>query len=226
MAFYLELTSESTLYEENTPSNFRVKLNQPIDLDGNWEVSLNEIYFPKTTLKHLWAYHKRGRKYTRYPVTGGYYFSSIEELMPQLSKLIPGVNVRYIKPFRKISFTIPRNEKLSFSTELAKILGFKPHHFYSGLVVSEDVVNVENIKPIIFQSSLIYPISFGDTTLPALRTIYQNGGHIEFSPKYLPVIDSTLEELSFKFTDKDNQLVNCVPGEVYLSLHFKKCSQV
>lgn len=50
--FYLTLPSNSShvYYPDNTPSNFKTKLLDVIDLDGDWEVGLYEIIFPRKWL--------------------------------------------------------------------------------------------------------------------------------------------------------------------------------
>ena len=40
---YLYLTSDNTIYQENGPSNFTVRFNSPIILQGQWEVGLVDI---------------------------------------------------------------------------------------------------------------------------------------------------------------------------------------
>ena len=40
---YLFLTSDNTIYRDNRPSNFAVRLNSPLILRGEWEVGLLDI---------------------------------------------------------------------------------------------------------------------------------------------------------------------------------------
>ena len=55
--FYLTLPSNASLdvFPDNKTTEYRVKLPQPIDLDGNWEVGLYSISYPNTwyTLRNL-----------------------------------------------------------------------------------------------------------------------------------------------------------------------------
>ena len=48
--FYLTLPSNSSMsyFPNNTVANFRVKLAETIDLPGQWEVALVELYYPHT----------------------------------------------------------------------------------------------------------------------------------------------------------------------------------
>ena len=50
--FYLTLSSKSSVFKANTPSEFTIVLRPEIQLTGNWSVGLVEIVLPKeTTLK-------------------------------------------------------------------------------------------------------------------------------------------------------------------------------
>ena len=50
MSFYLYLPSNSSMgyYPENTLAHFKTKLHNTIELEGDWEIGLSEIHFPKT----------------------------------------------------------------------------------------------------------------------------------------------------------------------------------
>jgi hypothetical protein len=55
--FYLTLPSNASLgvFPDNKTTEYRVKLPQPIALDGNWEVGLYSIFYPNTwyTLRNI-----------------------------------------------------------------------------------------------------------------------------------------------------------------------------
>jgi hypothetical protein len=55
--FYLTVPSNASLgvFPDNKTTKYLVKLPQPIDLDGNWEVVLYSISYPNTwyTLRNL-----------------------------------------------------------------------------------------------------------------------------------------------------------------------------
>ena len=48
--FYLTLPSNASLdvFPDNKTTEYRVKLPQPVELDGNWEVGLYSIFYPRT----------------------------------------------------------------------------------------------------------------------------------------------------------------------------------
>jgi hypothetical protein len=55
--FPLTLPSNASLdvFPDNKTTEYRVKLPQPVELDGNWEVGLYSIFYPNTwyTLRNL-----------------------------------------------------------------------------------------------------------------------------------------------------------------------------
>ena len=217
----MELSSDSYVFD-NTTNQFRVLVNPSMYLEGKYECCLHEINFPRLKTKDLWVDHSaRLGSSKRYTIEDGS-FTNATELLQKM--VVTGVTFRYVHQYEKVVVSIPTRQIISFSPNLASILGFIPYKSYSGTVYSEDKLNFETfIVPILFQTSLVAPQVFGEDRRPVLRSIYQNGGHLEFSPKYLPVIVSKLEELSFQFTDKNNEAIEFVPGEVYFTLHLKKC---
>lgn len=42
---YLPSNASTQLYPSNSPSDYRTRLNQPIDVNGNWEVGLESIFY-------------------------------------------------------------------------------------------------------------------------------------------------------------------------------------
>ncbi|KAJ8042584.1 hypothetical protein HOLleu_09369 [Holothuria leucospilota] len=78
-SFYVTLPSNSSpeVYPDNTLTHFRVKLPQPITLEGQWEVGLAEIVYP-----HQWynldeestySYTANGEQWWTKRIPPGYY---------------------------------------------------------------------------------------------------------------------------------------------------------
>ena len=83
--FFLTLPSNSNvnLYPNNQPANFKVKLPQPITLNGKWEVALYEVTFP-----HNWndILHGGFVSFMTNPPTTGLQIDTLEECDRQRSK--------------------------------------------------------------------------------------------------------------------------------------------
>ena len=81
------------------------------------------------------------------------------------------------------------------------------------------------IKPIMLQTGLIEPQVFGVNRRPVLRAIYSTADYIEFSPTYLPVAGTELNDIDFQLNDINNNIHEFLPGSVQLRLHFQKCNR-
>jgi hypothetical protein len=92
--FYLTLPSNASLdvFPDNKTTEYRVKLPQPIDLDGNWEVGLYSISYPHTwyTLRDINAdthfyCDDGGGFYNTVKMDYGFY-ASIQEFIVDVNK--------------------------------------------------------------------------------------------------------------------------------------------
>lgn len=225
--FFLDLSSESQRFTQNTASVFRVQVQPAIPLKGCWEVALTEIALP---------YVKNIGENQIQTITGGVTnthkidegnYASPSQIMDAIRVArIPGLGVRYDEKSRKVWLSLSKGTEAMFDGTLSTILGFVKEKKYTGRSIAENTVDMfRAIKPILFQTSLIAPQVFREDRRQVLRAIYQNSDYIEFSPKYIPVIDSDLEELSFQLTDKNNNEVDFLPGHVNFVLHFRRCNQ-
>ena len=231
MAFYLDVYSKSEFFTSNRAGNFRAQIHPAKTLKGRWEVSLVEARLPHAlnlqedapyiqTFKNLEGETILLKKLT---IPKGYY-TSYEELKYKLK--IVGLTFNFDAVMNKVAIKIDRKYEIMFLEELAAILGLVPNETYKTFVWAPDTVDVDRyITPMYLQSSIIPSQIVGESRRPVLRTIYQNGGHIEFSPKYIEVTDTTLDDLHFRITDKNNRELEFVNDNVNLTLHFRPCSQ-
>lgn len=222
MDFYLELSSESSLFANNLTTSFRTLINPTKPLKGEWEVALTEIYLPRFRNKGTEGIHTvvDGTK-TNFTITLEHY-DDAEQLLDGIRGLrIPGVTLRYNKVNGRVYYEVQSGVKAVFSLKLAEILGFEPEKEYTGRGYANDRVDMERgIKPILFQTGLITPQVFRESRRPILRSLYQQG-HFELTPKYCRVVDRDLEELSFNITTVEGKPVYFLPGSVDFTLHFR-----
>ena len=140
-------------HPENTAAQFRTTLAQPVEVTGDWEVALSEIYLPNNwfnvTQNECWFDVNN----ERFVIPEGLYpsvkavmnkmvqllrekhqFSNAEskEFTRALNDTILG-NLRrrtrimlcYVKPWKKVVFIIPIELEMTMSVSLMKILGFQ-----------------------------------------------------------------------------------------------------
>jgi len=225
--FFLDLSSESHRFTQNTATAFRVQVQPAIPLKGCWEVALIEIALPyvKNIGENQVQTTTNGVTTTRKIDQGNY--TTPSQLMDAFRiARIPGLDLRYDEKSRRVRLSLGKGTEAKFDDTLSTVLGLVKEKKYTGYTIAENTVDMfRAIKPILFQTSLIAPQVFREDRRQILRAIYQNSDYIEFSPKYIPVIDSDLEELSFQLTDKNNKDVDILPGHVNFVLHFRRCNR-
>lgn len=234
MGFYIECSSFSKQFlYTNTSNEFRVQLSPAIPLDGAYEVCLHSISTPhvypiKEPVKirtQIWKDTGKEIKKYEYQIPRGYY-SNILELTEKVK--VPNLTIALAPKFEnKVMITYKGDGNLFFEDPLASMMGLSPKIGYSkGIHIGRDTIDLmRGIKPILFQTSLISPRVFRESRRPILKTIYDIGTYVEFSPQYFRVVDNPLDELEFKLTDTNNEEINFLHGNVEFTLHFQKCSR-
>ena len=221
--FYLDLSSDDALYENNA-SSFKCSIQPNIELNGDWEVTLIEIALPRIkNIRGSEVTTTTGGRSKTYKIPDGYY--PTPAAFVAAFRIVPGVTLRYVAVTEKMFLQAQAGTEVIFDENLAMILGFE-HKKYTGTAVGVNTVDMfRSIKPILLQAGIIEPQVFGKNRRPLLRAIYTESPHIEFSPRYLPVIGTQLSDIDFQLTDINNRHHEFLPGRVNLTLHFRKCNQ-
>ena len=153
--FFITCPSNSSLelYPDNKVAHFKMRLNQPCELIGNYEVGLSQIQYPMS-----WNNIRRNRngfsiRYERKPLTldavgkstkrlyriaPGYY-SDISKVVhemktlltqPKLNKL--GIDIQYNDATRRVTINTKQSERhgeklksIKLKNDVAMLLGFK-----------------------------------------------------------------------------------------------------
>lgn len=220
MAFYLELSSESSRFKASNKANsFRIQINPPIPLKGEWSVALTEISLPRFRNDDKGGIGtKVGDKIKQYVKVNFALYDDAEELLAGIKALdIRGVTLQNNNG--RVSYVVQEGMELGYTRDVAAILGLSPNGV-TGKGYADDRVDMHRgLKPILFQTSLISPQNFRESRRPILRSLYHQG-HFELTPKYCKVVDRDLEELSFYLTTVDGKPVHFLPGSVDFTLHF------
>lgn len=140
-ALRLVLPSNSSpqYHPDNTLTSYTVKLPQALDLtDGEYEVGLSEISYPKSWLNMIGGHMKieftdNSHQPIMVPLSNGYY-SSVQEVIRMLEDLIRGTSavrelhkdIRFsiAEHSRKVYIYFTTSIKLTLSDSLRDILGF------------------------------------------------------------------------------------------------------
>ena len=110
-SFYVTLPSDGSMdvFQENTVTNYRTKLAQPVELSGEWEVGLVEIQYPhswlnvregENTLVYYMVDEKdegSGREYEIVKISAGHY----KDVLHLLKSLNEAASIRYPSLFKQ-----------------------------------------------------------------------------------------------------------------------------
>jgi hypothetical protein len=153
--FYMTLPSNASInsHPENTAAQFRTTLAQPVEVTGDWEVALTEIYLPNNwfniTQNECWFEVNN----ERFVIPEGLY-PSVKSVMNKMVQLLrekqqfsvaeskefnralndtiinnlrqrTRIVLSYVKPWKRIAFIIPNELEMTMSVSLMKILGFQ-----------------------------------------------------------------------------------------------------
>ena len=151
MSFYLTLPSNSSLnyYPENTLANYKTKLPQLFDLEGEWEVGLAEMQFPITWYNlseseaHLYLLGKevggKGKGYPWVDVSppAGYY-ENPEALVKQINTALISLDLNSPLDLKKVSGT-----RFVYNEISKKItMEFRKNHSYLQVLMSKTLVEL------------------------------------------------------------------------------------
>ena len=141
--FYLHLPSNSSLdkFPHNTLTEYRLSLQQTLNLTGEREVALTEIHYP-----HSWNNIQQFRFYVGNEKLHGVWdslemlpghYSSVEDVLQKMKELVDNENrytddVRfsYDNLSRKVTVYLKNNAEVSLN-DMAYMLGFTPEQIIS-----------------------------------------------------------------------------------------------
>jgi hypothetical protein len=197
--FYVTLPS-NTQYEGNTTGAFRVPLPHTISLEGDWEVGLVEMQFPRTWYnvtnhpsKHtflpengvlLQTIHGDTTKtrnlekiFEKYTIPAGHY-NTVEQLIDELNRALEKRNVVFTKTAFGVRMRM--NEAYHFnivlSPSLQYILGFANNLYAKGVHDSEGPPDLRaGFDTMYIYCDLIEPQICGNTLAPLIRTLPVDG---------------------------------------------------
>ncbi|KAI8480635.1 hypothetical protein Bbelb_416470 [Branchiostoma belcheri] len=204
-SFYVTLPSDGSMdvYPDNTLSTYRTKLSHPIELKGDWEVSLSEIQYPhswmnvregENTLLYFMAdetIEGGGREYEVITVPSGYY-KNISQLVDVLNE---AAAVRYADLFKqhdmfaynaiakRVTMVLPPmvanipTTKTYLTGPLAEKLGWKTKSYISGSWIQaphQPDLNA-GLESLYVYCDLIQDRLVGGVKVPLLRIVKAQG---------------------------------------------------
>jgi len=240
--FYLTLPSDSSkrYYPENTTACFKTKLSDRIDLDGEYEVGLAQLIYPRSWYnfnnrdKSLFVSYQPYDGAEVVQVFSSSQFASEEKLTRILTDMTELTNImfKWDSWMRKIKLIISKKEGNFFmSRALADMLGFNSEGPYStvGQHYADHVIDLDNNLRMLYVYSDIASFSLvGDTKVPLLRVVDTQGTYGQMvsatftHPHYVPLARSDFETIEINISNELGKPVPFEFGKSVVTLHFRR----
>ena len=242
MSIYVTLPSNSskTDFPDNTLTHFRTTLKNPLRLNGNYEVALAQILFPKN-----WKYRPDGRILVETPdgvievIVEFNVWESLNHLLTQLTTkmLLYGISAefKYDQNTSKIFISVPPEISLLLTDGINNIFGFNDikldsadkNIFFSDVPIN---FNLNNINSVYVYSDICEFQLVGDTEAPLLQVVSTNNSIENYvekifdSPHYIPLARNNLETIEIDIRCDLGKPIQFQSGKVVVKLHFRKKS--
>ena len=246
--FYLTLPSNASLdvFPDNKTTEYRVKLPQPIELDGNWEVGLYSISYPHTwyTLRDINAdthfYCDDGSGfYNTVKMDYGFY-ASIQEFIVDVNKGLKeetgddSMYFTYSTKTGKVTCHLKKpRQKVFVARTISLILGYAGKETIIDVAKgaaqeSPYVADLSFFSFIFTYCNIVQPQIVGDTSAQLLRSIPVEGKYGDIVTKtftniqYVPVQTKSFGDVKILLRNDTGDPVPFERGKVIETLHFRQ----
>ena len=245
MSFFVTLVSNAAksniIFPDNSLNNYTNILEEEINFDQKYEVSLHEIMYPIN-----WKFINYANITIRnagviklYPISFNV-LDTIDDLFNVLNKNFKNDNLDiifyYDKQLKIVSIQVDAGIEIEFDNNFQIELGFRAAHFESPLRKHtyfgyESIpYELNNIKSLFVYSDICERQFVGDCKDPLLRTItvennHKFGDYVNASFKqvqYVPVSKDSFKSLQIYICDDTGSLVHFSAGKIIATLHFRK----
>lgn len=229
------------VYPDNTLSDFSIQPPQPIELNGEWEVCLKEIQYPRTWSNvrkkenHFYVTDPSGVP-TVYIMKEGYY-PSANEIIQGIKEVIDdktakdSIDLQYDRITRRFTVTPTNGYSIMFDTGLAVLLGFETPMtvMIKKKTTAPFVMNLEaGLTSLYVYSDVIEAQIVGDSMVPLLRIINLEGKDGDIisktfqDPPFYPISRKTIDRIQVNIMDDTGRKVPFESGKVIVQLHFRQ----
>jgi len=239
--FYMTLPSNASLetFPKNTQSDFKVRLQQPLRLEGKWQVGVVEVHYPNSwnnvTDGKIIITQKPGSAKVMFVETGRY--RTVEEILNAIHDQLSNFNIQHAITFfknkiqNKCTVWVKETDlEIKLSENLANILGLQSKFYTYGANTGELQCDIsEGFSSLFIYSNLVEPQVVGDVQARLLRVVTvkersKEYNHVEGFQhvKYLPVANNRSETVEILIRRDDGRAVTFERGKVVVTLHFKR----
>ena len=240
--FYLTLPSNSSFknYPENTLSEYTTQLSRTIQLDGEWEVALAEIQYPRTwnNVRHKqnWIYCKKSKDpfWNAEKIPQGFY-SDVYTLIKIINSTITkqgaqdNINLSFDDLSGKVTIEIKNGAELYLTDDIAVILGFEIEMIFSETTQSPRVADINaGLYSMYVYCDIIQAQLIGDVEVPLLRIVPVEGKHGDMITKtfqnlqYVPIVKKQFSTVEMDIKTDTGEKVPFESGKLITTLHLRR----
>ena len=240
--FYLALPSNASLdvFPDNKTTQYCVKLPQPAELEGNWEVGLYSIFYPNTwyTLRNINAdthfYYVEGTGWPSVATMKYGHYETMQDFVKNMNASLEleignstTIYLTYSTLTGKVTVHLKPKCKLLLFGKMSLILGF------GGKEVKIDktgespyVTDLSTITSIYTYCDIIQPQIVGDTSAQLLRSIPVEGKYGDMKTftniQYVPVQTKSFGDVKILLRNDTGDPMPFERGKVIMTLHFRQ----
>jgi len=239
-------------YPQNTVAQYTTKLNNTIELDGDWEVGLTEISFPiniENVVRRECFFNISTSSFpnsarVKIILPSGHY-TTFEEVAAvlrreQINRLprVPSVNAvpvsfTYDTNADRVKISIMEPFCVDFSPALARLMGFHHSTRYCATTpwLAEHKMDFgSSVRSIYVYCDLVEHIPVGDTKAPLLRIVNRKSDgdenvHEAFNPvMYVPLQKKCFDSVEINMMTDTGVSVPFNSGKSFVVLEFRRAA--
>ena len=238
-SFYVTLPSNSSvdIYPDNALSHYSVNLPTALSFEGDWEVSLAEITYPRRWLNIVEGHN---HIYCNAEETGGGihihhipegFYQTPDDLIAKITPPIghgDKIRLKYNKYLQKVIVRTDDDVHITFAERMGYLFGFEKAMSITGIEKAPHVVDMKQIHSLFVYTDIFEYNIVGDTRAPLLRNVSVEGEYGDIvtktydSPHYVPLKQRFMSTIHIDIRDDVGHFIQFIGGKVIVKLHFRK----
>jgi len=206
-----------------------------IELDGDWQLALDEIVFPKTWYNvgrdEVWfeispAWNRVALRPGYYPTVASLYHAFDAEMK---KARIANIALVHNHNSSRISIAVQRGFRLRLSSRLKNLLGFESEYVDSGMHKSTRGIDVDENRQLLFiYCNVLDSRIVGGSFAPVLAVVDSQGRygsviHKHYNrPRYHDVQKKRFDTITTHIKDATGKAIPFETDRVIASLHLRK----
>lgn len=246
MFLTLPSNSSASVFLNNTQSEFRTQLPEAIELEGEWEMGLAEIMYPKSWYNLLHNEQITIGSAFNMEIKQGLH-ESVEELFKVINEnikdtlggtdkkeAVQGKDVRFeYLPCKKTMIRNPEKVMIYVTKALGEMLGFQSNleqhgssFLFTETLKSDHVADISHgIHHLYVYCDVVEPHVVGDSKVQLLRIVPVEKGEVFTKNyeniQYFPVQTKKFSTIEINIKDDTNTPINFNYGKTVVILHFR-----